>query len=443
MAKNNDDIVISREENKKIRKTADKKPVSTKTIGVCVLVLILLMALSAVVSELSGISIADIASERASGELIYDSLPDSIKNMESYSSGTVLLTDTSVDYLDSGGRLLSSNSHLYSQPVMKVNKSTVLLYDRGGTAFRIERNSDIYNTYTVSGAITTAALGKKNNYAYVLNDEGGFQSHLYVYSYQGKKQFEWGSASEYCAGVALSDNGKNVALSMLGVENGEYYSKVIFFNFRGSEPVYSVKFTDSTVFGLDFVNNKTVAALTDNGIFVINNDGQYETVCEYSPAEIKHSSFETSDIKAFAVANHGNEKDTDVVIFNKKYAELFRVNTDTEVISLASSERFTAVLFSNEVKIYSDTNTPIGSILLGEKCIDAAFSGRTLYVRTVSGIYSFDADADTDLTQKKSEEETAATENKTEIPAVNEYDTTESSGTEEATEASTSAVSYG
>lgn len=404
MDNNNEDIVISRKNNSKKLKTSESKPISTKTIGICVLVLILLMALSAVTAKLSGVSVADFATPRASGELIYDSLPDSIKNMDSYSSGTVLLTDTAVDYIDSNGRLLSSNSHLYSQPVMKVNKATVLLYDRGGSNFRIERNTDIYNTYTVTGAITTAALGKKNNYAYVLNEDSGYQSHLYVYSYQGKKQFEWGSAAEYCAGIALSDNGKNVALAMLGVENGEYYSRVVFFNFKGSEPLYSVKFPDSTVYGIDFVNNKTVAALTDNGIFVIDSDGQLTPVCEYSPSEIKHSSFERSTLNSVVSANHGNEKDTDIIVFNKKYEELFRVNVDSEVLRVVSSDKFVAVLFSNEINIYASSGEKTGSINLGEKCVEAAFVGRTLFVRTVSGIYSFDADADTDIANKHKEE---------------------------------------
>ena len=405
-----DDIVVKR------TKREEKMPISVKTIGLSVLVLIFVMVLSAVVAELSGISVADIGKKAESGKLIYDSLPDSIKDIESSSGRTVLLTDTAVDYIDGDGNLLSSNAHLYSQPVIKVNDSTVLVYDRGGTSFRIERKGEIYNTYDVAGPIITASIGKKNNYCYVMNSEGGFQSHLFVYSYQGKKQFEWGSASDYCVSTALSDNGKNIAVALVGVDNGEYYSKITFFNFRKNEPVYTVKFPDCTVFGLDFISNKKVAALTDNGIFVINNDGQYEKVCDYTHSEIKHSSFLKSKLNAMVIANHGNEKDTDIIVLNKKYEELFRVNSDSEVFAVRTTDSFTAVVYSNEVHIFGEDGEKTASITVGEKCVDAAFSGRTLYLRTVGGIYCFDADAEIDLTAVTEEEtEEKKTEEATEI----------------------------
>lgn len=388
---NNEDIVIRR------KKSGNKKPKSGKIIGIFVLLLILVMAITAVVSNLSGVSIASLGNSTASGDLIYDSLPDSIKDIEAYSSGTVLLTDTSVDYIDSSGRMLASNAHLYSQPVMKINKSNVLLYDRGGTAFRIESNSSIYNVFTVSGAISTAAIGSKNNYAYVLNGEGGYQSHLYVYSFQGKKQFEWGSSSDYCLTMDLSDNGKSIVISTIGVDSAEYHSRVILFNFRQDTPVFNVEFSDCTVFALDFINNKSIAAFTDNGIFVINNDGTYNKICEYVPSEIQHSS-SSSKLKTAVIANHGNTKDSEVIVFNKKYEELFRINSDSEIFAVRSTDRFIAVIFGDELSIYNTENVRVGNIVIGEKCLDAAFAGRTLYVRTVSGIYSFDVNADLDLT---------------------------------------------
>ena len=136
--KENEDIIIERE------KSSGKGFTSSTVIGLCVLLLIAIMVIAAVVSSVSVVSVADIGKDDDNGALVYDVLPDSITGIESYSSGLVMLTDTALVYLDSNGKNLSSNSHQYSQPVMVKGGSTVLLYDNGGTSFRIEKNSKIY-----------------------------------------------------------------------------------------------------------------------------------------------------------------------------------------------------------------------------------------------------------------------------------------------------------
>lgn len=423
-----EDVVIKRNEK------TTKKQTGTKVIGMCVVLLILVMVLAAVISNISGISIADIGPTGANGTLIYNSLPDSIRDVDSYSSGTVMLTDTSIEYLDNSGKKLATNSHLYSQPVMKVRGSTVLLYDKGGTQFRLEKNSSVYNTYTVSGTLTTAALGAKGNYAYVLNEDSAYQSHLFVYSYQGKKQFEWGSASDYCITVALSDNGKSVAVSMLGVKNGEYLSKVSLFNFKENDARYTVELPDCTVYQLVFVNNKTLAALTDNGIFVINKNGESEKIAEYSSSELNYSDSTESGLKAFALNRYSNSKDSQVKIYNKKFAELYTLDFDSEIYSVCTSKSYVAVMLGDHIKVYNNKGEEIGSIIIGEKCIASVFSGRTLFVRTVSGIYSFDADADTDLTV--SEKENTSAVNKDFTEEASEAETAESDTKKHAEETS-------
>lgn len=397
MTSNKEDVVIKRR-----KKTANKTK-GTAVIGICVVLLIFVMIIASVISTTSGISVADIGNSDTSGLLIYNSLPDSIRKIESFSSGTVMLTDTAIEYLDKTGSKLATNSHLYSQPVMKVRGSTVLLYDKGGTQFRLEKNSSVYNTYTVSGTLTTATVGAKGNYAYVLNEDSSYQSHLFVYSYQGKKQFEWGSASDYCITVTLSDNGKSIAVATLGVSNGEYMSKVSLFSFKESEAEYEVELPDCTVYELVFINNKKLAALTDKGIFVINKNGESEKIADYTTDELNCSDSAESGLKAFSLNRYSNSKDSQVKIYDKKFNELFSLDFDTEIYSVCTSKSFVAVVLGDNIKMYNSKGEETGSAVIGEKCIGSVFSGRTLFVRTVSGIYSFDVDSDTDLTEIKNE----------------------------------------
>ncbi len=433
----NEDLIIERKASEKGKSKAPA------VLGICLLLLIAVMVISAVISEVSGVSVAEIGAEQEKGGIIYDTLPDSIKNIEKYSSGIVMLTDTAVDYLDSTGRKLASNSHQYSQPVMVPKASSILLYDKGGTSFRIEKNSKIYNTYTVANPITCASIDKRGNYAYVLNEDGGFQSHLYVYSYKGKKLFEWGSSSDYCIGTAISDNGKNIALSMLSVKNGEYLSKIIFFNFKANEAAYTVELPDCTVFRLEFLSGKNLAVFTDNGIYVIDKNGEYVKKADYSPSEIMHSGICDNGISCVALALHGNSKDSLLTVFNKKLDAVFTLEYNSAIHSVCSSDKYVAVLLGGSVEIYDAKGMKTGSITIDEKCFDVAFSGRSLYILTVSGIYSFDAYGEYDLTVVTEEEttgefikeETEESTTENEATTIGEEENTDGQEAEEATEA--------
>lgn len=414
-----------RTENKEVKKKQeqkDKKPLGMNIIALCVLFLILLMAVSAAVASIFDVSLINLGNKNADGEMIYTIGSDKVNDMYEYSSGVVLLTDSTVEYLEADGKRIASNSHLYANPVMKVNKKTVLLYDKGGNTFRLERNSSVYNTYTVNSSISTATIGKKDNYAYVLSDDAGFQSHMYVYSYQGKKQFEWGSASDYCLAVALSDNGKSAAVSMISVVNGEYLSKVIWFDFKLNEPVFSMEFHDSTVYELTFSDNKTLVALTDNGIFAITKEGVSEKIAEYLPSELHHSFCCKSGMNVLAVSRLGNPRDSVVSVFDKKFKKLFELEFDAQM-NVCSSKDFFAVILDDTIKIYNKDCEITAEIILNEKCYNGVFSGRTLFVETVSGIYSFDTYTSFNVQESSSENVSSAASESTGALAIQNKNT--------------------
>ncbi len=396
--KENEDVIIKRDNDK------SKSTFSPKIMGFCALVLILVMVLGAVISAVTGEKLTNIGKEPGA-PVLYDSLPDSIRRIDAYSSGIVMLTDTAVDYLNSDGKRIASNSHLYSQPVMLKNDTTVFLYDKGGSAYRIEKKTAVYNNYDVNGTIITAALGKKSNYAFVLNEDSGYQSHLLVYSSRGNKQFEWGSKSDYCMKIALSDNGKSAAVSVLSVENGVYYSKIHFFNFNSDEVKYTAVFEDCTVFDMEYLTSKEIIAWTDNGIFHLDKDGKISSVSEYQPSQLRHNSVSRGGLKVLAVSRHGNDNNPKVTVFNKKYKELYSHEFSDSVSGVDSDKKYYAVVLQDSVRIFDAKDNLVSTIILGERCNDTAISGSHFYVHTVSGIYVFSIGTDYDIPAYKENNE--------------------------------------
>lgn len=359
-----------------------KKISPVMLIGIAALVLIVIIA--------AAIAIADRAdangAKRTHGAYSINS--DAVLDMSAYTSGIAVLTANSLDYVDSFGNLMSANEHAYSNPVVVSSGKNLVLYDRGGNAMRIEKNASLYKTFSFESTVSCADITAKGTYVYVLNADSGYQSHLFAYSYNGKKLFEWSSA-EYVTRVALSENGKYAAVSTISVNNADAISKVYLFQFNKNAFEYTVEFTGENVFDLNFVSNKKIAVLTDRGAYLINAKGEKNALCEYSSNELNHTDLMKNGLGIVSVNLYGNVNNAKVYLFGKGYKEVFEQEYRNAVAQVLANLSYGAVVMDKEIHIVNAKNVETGVIQLDEVCLDAVLSGGKLYVLTTGGISQY------------------------------------------------------
>lgn len=353
----------------------------------CMTVILLLLIIAAALF-LGNLNLTD-NSDVADSELFLSINSDTVKDVLPFSDGVAVLTSSSVKYLDASGNEIVTNLHSFSNPRAEINSKTLLLYDSGGYNLRIENNSSEYSSFTFDSVITSAAVGKKGNYAYSLNSDAGYQSHLYVYSLRGAKLFEWGSAGDYIVDIALSDNGKYVAVAVLGIDSAEYYSKIILFKFNSSEPVYTVNLYDTTVYQIDFVSSKKLSVFSDSGVYLTDSKGECTCVQAYSSTEIAHSSLFYNGLSCTLISLYGNEKSPKLTVFNKNCVEKYECSYTEEINDVYCSKNYVALVFDSKIQVLNGENTVVGNIVLDEACIDVVIADRRVYALTSSGIYSF------------------------------------------------------
>ena len=365
---------------------------------------------------------------------------DSVKAIHPYENGVVMLTNSALQYLDSTGRLIESNKHLFASPEMQVFDKTVFLYDKGGTGCRIEKNASVYREITADGAIMCGTIGKKGNYAFSLDNHGGYQSHIFVYSFNGDKLFEWGSASDYCFRMTLSDTGNRLAVCVIGVQNAEYYSRVMLFSFNSGQPVYTVDFPGKTVFDLDFIAGKRIAVYTDSGVYEIDTDGRYSALQEYSTAEIAHSCVNSRGLSTTAIIPYGNEQAPLVTVFDENHKQIFTQQYNTLISGVVCSDDYVGVVMFDRVQILNKTGKVLGDIVPGETCERYVIVNNHLFVLTGTGLHRFNIHFDTEKaesasssTPKVSREETAAPDPSSDIAAAPAEETLSDQESEEST----------
>ena len=363
-----------------------KKNALVKLIGLGVLVIILIAVVAVIIVNNRKPSTASVSDDN----LIYPVTADSVIDVASFPSGVALLTSGAVEYVDPYGNLINANEHQYTNPVMTLSGKNMLLFDRGGTNLKIEKDSVTYKELTLEAPVSCADITTNGTYAYVLNADGGYQSHLFVYSYKGKLLFEWGSA-DYVLGVSLSPNGKFAAVSVLSVVNAETISKVYYFNFNKNEPVYISEFPEETVYDIEFVSTKNVVAFTDNGVYLLDASGSSSTLNHYSENELNHSDILKNGVGLSAINHYGNTNNAVVFYLDKGCKKTYEHTFQSSILGVYAGAANAAVVFADEVQILGSRDSVVGRIMLPETCIHCAISGRYLYVVSSSGLYRFNA----------------------------------------------------
>lgn len=382
-----------------------------KVAGLTCLLLLLILAVAFFLNNKIPLSTAGKEEKTEKTDVFYSVNSDNVKDFVPFSDGIAVLSASSLKYFDVAGNEIITNTHSYANPEIEVNSKNLLLYDRGGYALRIENNTSEYRTLTFNSVITTAAIGKKGNYAYVLNSDDGYQSHMYVYTLNGTKQFEWGSASDYIIDVTLSDNGKYVAVTLLGIKGAQYFSKIILFKFNSSEPIYTVELHDTTAYEIDFVSSKKLSVYSDTGVYIIKKSGEFTAIQSYSASEMAYSSVYYNGLSCTLISRYSNEKEPLLTVFNKKGKQLFTHTFTEQVTGVNCSKNHVCIVADNILEILNNEGSLVGKIQLDEACIKAVIAQRRVYALTSSGIYSFSVNMNNSSAESIVETQAAIQEN--------------------------------
>ncbi len=341
----------------------------------------------------------------------FDINAESVNAIVPYSGGVAAVADTTVYYFGSSGTLLASNDHTFSTPIAETAGRNLLLYDLGGYGYRIENRGGVSNEQTTTAPITCATIGTRGNYAYSLNADSGYQSHLFVYSGRNKKIFEWGSSSDYISVLALSDNGRCCAAGILTSENAKIVSTVKLFAFESDEPLLSADFAGSVIYDIAFTSAKTLIVFCNDGVYSVGADGTKEQVLSYASNEISCFYDFQSGLKVLSIAVYGNENNTRVIVFSKNGKQLFEKTLTEDVTSVVCSKNRVSVVSNNKVETFNTAGNSVGLAYLNENVSSAVLSGSDIFILGAGGLYSFSSNLRGETVKKDTDSSAAVSNN--------------------------------
>lgn len=200
--------------------------------------------------------------------------PVTLNTSETYNATQIgnhfyVLSDGDFSCYQKNGKLSFSDAHGFSYPVISKSESRCMIYDQNGTEIKIFNAKKNLISINTDFSILAADISKNGYFAYATKSDN-YTSMVIVCDEDGNKIFEWFCAEETINAVAVSPNGKNVAVTTISVENGNYFSKLYVLNYKTADPLFQKEYSGEIIYGINSDNSKNFVVIGEKFCDIIS-----------------------------------------------------------------------------------------------------------------------------------------------------------------------------
>ena len=258
-----------------------------------------------------------------------------VLNTVSNGSYYYVLTDTNITAYSNSGKTVLNDMHGFSNPVMTVSSTRVLVYDQGGRTVYVYNLGGKIHTVETKNDIITAGISRCGAFVLATHSES-YTSVANVYDKNCKQIYTWNSAKDIINNVLLNPEGNRLAVTTLNAVSGQYSSRMMILDFESADPLYTAELGSSIALSIEN---------TGKGVSVISTD-KYKFIhwSKFTSNEISASGeiniLRRSKNGLLLVFNRANDRsdNTVVLISNKgEKSKEFKINNIITDIQYAKS----------------------------------------------------------------------------------------------------------
>lgn len=176
-----------------------------------------------------------------------------------------VLSNTDFNIYNNSGKHILGYTHGYENPVLKVSASRALVFEQGGNEALLFDLKKLKKEIVTEKPILTGAVSDSGVYSLVtLSDK--YASAVTVYGKNDRSIYEWYSAEDTVNNVAISPNGKKIAVSGFNSVGGQFKSSLRVLNFKSADAEHSETFENGIIYNLDSSFRSGFEVVTEKGI---------------------------------------------------------------------------------------------------------------------------------------------------------------------------------
>lgn len=193
----------------------------------------------------------------------------------------VTVGDSYLTYYDRNGGEANRYPCTYSSALMRTAGQYVLLAEQNGTRLQLSTRSAMQIEMNADNRIISVAVCATGRFAVLTQSGQGYSVKVTVYDRNGDVIYSR-SRQPLATAVALSPNGKEVALLSAQADNGVFTTTLDTFPLAGgqTEANYTHSQADALFYRLDYLNNDVLAAISEEGVLFA--DTRHETATHFT-----------------------------------------------------------------------------------------------------------------------------------------------------------------
>ena len=178
-----------------------------------------------------------------------------------------VVSDTALTVLNGSAKEMFSARHSYNDPAVSEASGRYLLYNAGGTGYRVETSSGTEISGTSDSSITTGVICDSGKFALAVQP-ADYASELRVYNKNGSLQYKYSFADSYITAVALNTDGTRAAVASTITHAGTLISRITVLDMSETEPIAEYESDGNLIFAVQWNRSGRVTAIGDTETLV-------------------------------------------------------------------------------------------------------------------------------------------------------------------------------
>lgn len=251
---------------------------------------------------------------------------------------TVLLSDSYLTFYDQQGGEVKRYASVASNALLRQAGRYVLLVEQGGTRLQLLTRTSQMADIKVDKTILSATVNDRGQIAVLTEGPQGYAVQLTVYSRQGKALYTR-SRNHLAAEVALSNDGRQVALLSVAADNGDLDTTISVFDVRSTEQeaICTYVTNDVLLYRLGYLDNGWLAAIGEDGAVLLDTGDGLATVYTLGDQRLLGYAMGKNTL-ALVTREYGDTGNGQVHIVNKKGEPVCLVDFSGDFRHLAASD---------------------------------------------------------------------------------------------------------
>lgn len=339
-------------------------------------IVVVLIELIAALRNFDEYEVRDVVERSSSGAMQYEAFGD---YMLEYSNDGISCVTKSRD-------IVWNQSFEMTTPKVRICGGYLVVYDATGTKLFILTKSGLEKSIEVSSPIQTVCIANQGTVAVLMKEDQ--QSQIKLYDKKGNELANgkfYGDKGGFPIDIALSYDGKKLAVDMVDVSKGKVSTTISFYNFGSvgqseiDNNVGTYTFDGLLVPKIDYISNSQMIAMGTGKMLVFEGSQKPELAKEidieeevlsyfhnekyvgivYDNVEVENSwHIKVMDLRGKTIM----ENDTDVAYDNIEFLSnneiCVRNATQCEIFTIHSIRKFTYEFDKELVKVFATNRDP-------------------------------------------------------------------------------------